>query len=46
MADNILSQIRDFFGMSSADFAREYKALSTEDKEQIKAGIANGTLTY
>ena len=46
MADNILAQIRDFFGMSSGDFAREYKALTPTDKAQIKAGIADGTLTY
>lgn len=46
MADNILSRIRDFFGMTSADFAREYKLLSTQDKADLKQGIEDGTLTY
>jgi hypothetical protein len=51
MADNILSKMRDFFNaesrpMTSADFAKEYKLLSTEDKAQLKQGIEDGTLTY
>lgn len=43
---NILAKCRDFFGMSSGDFAREWKQLSAEDKAQIKGGIENGSLTY
>jgi hypothetical protein len=46
MPDNILATLRDFFGMTSAEFAREYKLLTAEDKNQIKAGILDGTLTY
>ena len=46
MPENVLAQIRDFFGMSSGDFAREWKTLSPGDKAQIKEGVANGTLNY
>ena len=51
MPENTLAMLRDFFNtetrpMTSADFAREYKALSTQDKTDIKEGILNGTLTY
>jgi hypothetical protein len=46
MPDNILSQLRDFFGMNSAEFAREYKLLSAEDKLQIKSGIQDRSLNY
>lgn len=46
MPDNVLAQVRDFFGMSSGDFAREWKQLSATDKAQIKAGVTDGSLSY
>lgn len=33
-------------GESLTDFSKEWKSLSETDKEQIKEGIGNGTLTY
>ena len=41
-----LKEVRDYFGMTSTDFARELKALSKDDQAQIKAGIWSGTFTY
>lgn len=46
MADNVLATVRDYFGLSSGDFAREWKLLTATDKAQIKAGIMDGTFTY
>jgi hypothetical protein len=46
MATNTLAAIRDFFGMDSGTFAREYKQLTPQDKADIKWGIENGSLTY
>lgn len=43
---NLLKEIRDFFGMKASDMIREWKELSETDKEQIRTGIENGTLTY
>lgn len=41
-----LKDVRDYFGMTSTDFAKEWRQLTDADKEQIKAGIWNGTETY
>jgi hypothetical protein len=46
MPDNILALMRDYFGMDSASFAREYKLLSAQDKADLKAGLTDGSLTY
>jgi hypothetical protein len=46
MADIGMKEIRDFFGMSSADLLTEWKTLSEEDKRQIKSGLADGTFNY
>lgn len=43
---NLLKEIRDYFGMKAADMIREWKELSEKDKEEIRTGIENGTLTY
>lgn len=46
-ADNLMGQIRDFFGYTSlAEFARDWKQLDARSKEQIKSGIGNGTYDY
>lgn len=34
-----LAQIRDYFEMSSGDFAKEWKALDTEEKEWFKIQV-------
>lgn len=44
-----LKQVTDYFrkeGQTLKGFTEEWKALSEEDKEQLKEGIGNGTLTY
>lgn len=43
---NILKECREFFGMPAGDFVREWKLLSQKDKDDIKKGIEDGTLTY
>lgn len=47
MPEATLNEIRAYFGITSAaEFAREWRQLSTQDKEDLKAGIGNGTFTY
>jgi hypothetical protein len=41
-----LKEVRDTFGMSSGDFARDWKKLSEQDKKDLRQGIGDGTLTY
>ena len=39
-------QVKEFFGMPTREFSTAWKALTDQDKEQLKAGIGNGSLTY
>lgn len=42
-----LKDIKDLFGYPTlAAFSKDWKELTDKDKEQIKEGIGNGTLTY
>lgn len=42
-----LNAIRDYFGYeNAAAFRSDWMKLSKEDREQIKAGFDNGTMTY
>lgn len=42
-----LKDIKDFFGFKSlSEFSAEYKQLSEKDRDEIKTGIENGSLTY
>lgn len=43
-----LKAVRDFFGMKLADMKAEWTngGLTDQDKAQILAGLADGTLTY
>jgi hypothetical protein len=42
-----LADISKYLGYGKlADFSKDWKELSAEDKEQLKSGIVNGTLTY
>lgn len=41
-----LKEIMAFFGMASAEFAKEWRVMTPGDKAQIKSGLANGSLTY
>lgn len=38
--------VMKFFDMKPAEFRGEWAALSATDKEQFKAGIGDGSLTY
>ena len=42
-----LIAIRDALGYTSnTQFSREWKELPERDRDQIRAGVENGTLTY
>lgn len=41
-----LKDMMAFFGMSAAEFTREWKEMTPADKADIKNGLSNGTLTY
>lgn len=49
-AQATLKQVADYFGRLPGQtlkaWTEEWKQLSDEDKEQIKDGIGDGTLTY
>jgi len=45
--DDTLKKVREFFGYEKlADFARDWRQLTEQDKADIKKGITDGTLTY
>lgn len=41
-----IKDIRDFFGMTAKDMIKEWKLLSEGSKDQIRQGLADGSLTY
>lgn len=47
MAEITLKGIKDYFGYSTLPaFSKDWKQLSDKDKEEIKKGLSDGTLTY
>lgn len=49
MAEATLKQVAEFFrkdGETLSKFADEWKSLTEDDREQIKKGIGDGSLTY
>lgn len=38
--------VMKFFGMKPPEFRKDWAELSRQDKEDLKSGIENGTLTY
>ena len=49
MPEATLKQVAEFFrlpGESLTDFAKQWKELPEADKDQIKGGIGDGSLTY
>lgn len=46
MAFATLNQLRQFFGMTAAEFSAEWRHLSDQDKTDLKTGVGNGTFTY
>lgn len=46
-SDGVLLKMKSFFGYTDlATFKKEYNQLTDEDKEQLKKGIRDGSLTY
>lgn len=43
---NLLKEIRDTLGMTAKDMIREWKDLPEKDKNDIRKGVEDGTLTY
>lgn len=42
-----VKEVKDFFGEKSiSKFTTEWKALTEQDRADLKNGIGNGTLTY
>ena len=41
-----MKDVKEFFGMSTRQFADEWKQLNDEERLQLKTGIGNGSLTY
>ena len=41
-----VKEIMAFFGMTPKDMIREWKPLSDKDKDELRKGISDGTLTY
>ena len=42
-----MKQVMEFFGFTSVgDFSKEWKKLTPTDQEQLKSGIADGSLNY
>lgn len=46
MAQGDVKAVRDFFGMGSADMIKEWKVLDEAEKNQIRGGILDGSLSY
>lgn len=47
MADATLAQVREFFGYPNLSaFSADWKALPNDDREQIKQGLGDGSLSY
>lgn len=46
MSKTDLKTIRDYFGIHSSDFLKEWKALTEQDREDIRSGFDNGSMTY
>lgn len=45
-APSSLKLVRDFFGLKLADMKTEWTPMPQADKNQIIAGLTDGTLTY
>lgn len=41
-----IKEVKEFFELPPSEFMKEWKALSPEDKEDLRKGIHDGTLTY
>lgn len=41
-----LNEIREYFGMNLSQFKTEWLTLPEKDRDQIREGLDNGSLTY
>jgi hypothetical protein len=41
-----LNEIREFFEMNLSEFRAEWMPLGDDDKDDIKMGMENGSMTY
>lgn len=41
-----IKDVRDYFAIESKRFALEWRNLTAQDKEDLKAGLSDGTLSY
>lgn len=41
-----MKAVMEFFGMKIGEFRKEWAELTDQDKEHLKTGVADGTLTY
>lgn len=41
-----IMDVRNYFGMPTQQFSKEWKQLSDQDKKDFKKGIGDGTLNY
>lgn len=46
MTEATVKDVKEFFDMNANDFMKDWKALTDDDKTQLKAGIGDGTFTY
>ena len=46
MPDATIKEVMEFFAMPTAEFSKQWKELTVQDKMDLKSGIGNGTLTY
>jgi hypothetical protein len=47
MAAMSLKDIKEYFGYKTLkEFSEDWKLLNTTDKEEIRSGLENGSLTY
>ncbi len=41
-----VSKIRDYFGMTTQEFTKQWREMDEKDKAEIRSGFDNGTMTY
>jgi hypothetical protein len=42
-----LKDVKEYFGYSTlSEFSQDWKKLSEDERQQIKSGLENGSLTY
>lgn len=46
MADASIKEVMAFFGMTAQEFTKEWRKMSQQDKEELRRGIGDGSLTY